>query len=198
MEIEVLVMRGHLKVYKIYDTHNQLVIDKDNIVTTGFGYTLARMMTFFGSQDLDDYRIKYYQIGTNTILHSDNPDFYNLSGQLAAESDWGDDTNANIQSINQLYNTQILTAGSSLITSSGFFAKIPDNNVTHFAKNAIAIKLFVDKNTANGQTLKEIGIFSKNPDGETPDKACLVAYNTFEGLSKTIEFGLYFDWILHY
>jgi hypothetical protein len=84
------------------------------------------------------------------------------------------------------------------ITSSQDFLIIPKGYVTSLNDNTANIRLLIDENLANNQTIKEVGLFLKNPDGNVGiDNPFLSAYKVIiPPITKNNEFSYIIDWEL--
>jgi hypothetical protein len=84
------------------------------------------------------------------------------------------------------------------ITSDAYFVKVPRAYTTSLNDNTINVRLLIDENLANGETISEIGLFSKNPNGSRGvDNPHLIAYKALDTpLTKTDEFSYIVDWEL--
>lgn len=87
---------------------------------------------------------------------------------------------------------------SYYITSSQDFLEIPEGNTTSLNPNTANVRLLLDEELAHNKTIKEVGLFLKNPNG-TPgiDNPFLTAYKVFNPpLTKNNEFSYIIDWEL--
>ena len=84
------------------------------------------------------------------------------------------------------------------ITSSQDFLVIPKGYVTSLNDNTANVRLLIDENLANNQTIKEVGLFLKNPNGTVGiDNPFLSAYKVISPpLAKNNEFSYIIDWEL--
>ena len=84
------------------------------------------------------------------------------------------------------------------ITQDNHFVKVPRSYTTSLNDNTVNIRLLIDENMAVGQTIKEIGLFSKNPNGNRGvDQPYLIAYKSLcDPLIKNDEFSYIVDWEL--
>ncbi|MHC4753010.1 MAG: hypothetical protein ACYTFW_24490, partial [Planctomycetota bacterium] len=84
------------------------------------------------------------------------------------------------------------------ITQDNHFVKVPRSYTTSLNDNTVNVRLLIDENMAVGQTIKEIGLFSKNPNGNRGvDQPYLIAYKSLcDPLIKNDEFSYIVDWEL--
>tara|TARA_R110002051_G_scaffold49017_2_gene96153 strand:+ start:59 stop:1783 length:1725 start_codon:yes stop_codon:yes gene_type:complete len=87
---------------------------------------------------------------------------------------------------------------SYYITSSQDFLVIPRGYVTSLNDNTANVRLLLDENLANNQTIKEVGLFLKNPEGNLGiDNPFLSAYKVINPpITKNNEFSYIIDWEL--
>ena len=80
------------------------------------------------------------------------------------------------------------------------FVKIPEGYTTRLVDNTTNIRLEVDENLANAQTLREVGLFMKNPSGaKGTDVPFLGAYKLLPcDINKTNQFSYIIDWELSF
>tara|TARA_R110001583_G_scaffold69844_1_gene197966 strand:+ start:19874 stop:21685 length:1812 start_codon:yes stop_codon:yes gene_type:complete len=84
---------------------------------------------------------------------------------------------------------------SYYLTSSQDFIKIPKDRTTYLNDNTTNVRLEVDEDLANSNTLREVGIFIKNPLGYGEDTPLLAAYKALpEDINKTNQFSYIVDW----
>ena len=87
---------------------------------------------------------------------------------------------------------------SYYITSSQDFLVIPKGYTTSLNDNTANVRLLIDEELANNQTIKEVGLFLKNPNGTAGiDNPFLTAYKVISPpLAKNNEFSYIIDWEL--
>jgi len=84
---------------------------------------------------------------------------------------------------------------SYYLTSSQEFVVIPDENTTRLNSNTTNVRLEVDEGLANSKTLREVGLYIKNPGGFGVDTPFLGAYKRFPcDINKTDQFSYIIDW----
>ena len=82
--------------------------------------------------------------------------------------------------------------------SNWIFAVISDNSIKRVDLNSVTYILYIDRHTANGITVNEVGLFMKNPLGYGTNRSNLVAYRPFVNIAKTDDFALVFKWTLNF
>ena len=97
-------------------------------------------------------------------------------------------------------NQNVHGESSYYLTSPQDFINIPDEYTTNKLDNTSNIRLVVDENLANSQTIREVGLFLKNPGGAVGrDAPYLAAYKILPcDLVKTSEFSYIIDWEIGY
>ena len=76
---------------------------------------------------------------------------------------------------------------------------IPQEMIRRVAVNSVQYTLTLDTGTANEITLNEIGLLMKNPTGNIgEDHPILVAFKSFNSITKKGEFSLIFKWTLSF
>ncbi|HIB85151.1 MAG TPA: hypothetical protein EYO59_11310, partial [Chromatiaceae bacterium] len=62
------MISGHITICKVYkDGTKEVVLDKHNIITAGLGSSFLDIIQHNGSTWADDYRPRYFQVGTSSI-----------------------------------------------------------------------------------------------------------------------------------
>jgi hypothetical protein len=195
---EDLGINGHLTIIRKWkDGEEEVLLDDSNIIVSGMGVGLSYLFTGSGSDSVLDYQIDRFQVGvsgppTGGVVSS----IYELSGQLT-DSEYGAGSNLFIKVNGQL-------TGNSL-TASRAFALIPKNKITRIGDSSVRYTLVLDEEACNSLTrnsndmnINEVGMFMKNPTGNTDDRSILVCYRTFSNIRKTNDFSLIFRWTLNF
>ena len=211
------MINGHITICKVYsDGTKEVVLDKSNLVTAGLGSSFLDIQRGAGSRHSSDYTPHYFQVGTDEIIWSGvvrpaSSTFYQLSSPLEW-SDYGDDTdliivqryrgfNASVSpqvdsgnTYHELLNT---TASLSSIIFSGadqYFSQIKEGRTTKYFMDSFESEIVLDENTANGNSISEVGLFAKNPKGFQEDSPLLMAYKSFTAIPKTKDFSIVMHW----
>lgn len=97
-------------------------------------------------------------------------------------------------------NQHVHGEASYYLTYPQDFVDIPDEYTTNHLDNITNVRLVVDEALANSQTIREVGLFLKNPSGATGrDAPFLAAYKFLPcDISKTSEFSYIIDWELSF
>jgi hypothetical protein len=205
--VDELGINGHLTIIKrSKDGQEEVLYDDHNIIVSGMGVGLSYMFTGSGSNTILDYQIDRFQVGTsgNPVAGpaGANPlevsTTYTLSGPLGNE--YGAGSNLFIEQNDQLKN--------GLVTADQYFPLIPANKRTRIGDVSVRYTLVLDEEACNdlvdnaplGGTgsLNEVGLFMKNPRGQSSPQSILVAYKTFSNIYKTSDFSLIFRWTLNF
>ena len=83
MEVEI-PMRGKFKLTRVdkVSGEEELIYSDDNQVTEGMKQYIVALLSGDGSQNVDDYRFKYFQLGDQKY----DLDTYDISGDLTSSS----------------------------------------------------------------------------------------------------------------
>lgn len=197
-------LRGKVEIYKDFGDRQEKIGEYYNIVTRGMGITLAAFMMSGPRSTKNPYSIKYAQVGTGVVDYQAQPttsetrfNFFKLNSALSKAS-YGRNLRYRISTRNQLIASQEFTATSNLsyTTQQAVFLNIPESRVTIKQDVGIKVTVVIDKNTANGNTLREVGLFSNNINTPENEQSVLVAYKQFAPIEKTNQFSLIFNWTI--
>ena len=207
-------MRGHVKVTKIYDDHQEVVVNDNNMLVQGFVVNIVSILTG-EALSIPSITPGYFQLGASGMVlpTGDASDiFYQLSAPLSTTTQYGDDTSIELEYLNRSFvastddggttYAELLfssaPASSTTVSSTSnreWFVPIPQADITKDYLDSIEVRLEIDKNTANGIDIREFGLFSKNPASYKKDKPMLVAYKQLnEPFTKTGSFKLLVEW----
>ena len=210
------MINGHITICKVYnDGTKEVVLDKSNLVTAGLGSSFIDIQKGGGSRHSSDYAPYYFQVGTSDIAWSGvvreaSSTFYQLSSPLEW-SGYGDDTdliivqryrgfNASTEDTVAPYSyTELLNTNASLssIIFSGadqYFGQIKEGRTTKYFMDSFESEIVLDENTANGNSISEVGLFARNPKGFQEDSPLLMAYKSFTAIPKTKDFSIVMHW----
>ena len=212
------MIKGHVTICKVYkDGTKETVLDRANMITAGLGSSFIDIQQGIGSTSSIDYVPGYFQIGNGTAVIHDIPTS-SFIYQVCAPLDWEDygvDTDLLIEkryrgfyassTTDGIYE-ELLESSATLanVTFSGvdqYFGHITTGSVTKYFMNAFEAQIVLDENTANGISITELGLFSRNPKGfysvnNIDDSPLLMAYRNFAALNKTAEFSLVVNWTI--
>ena len=184
--------KGWLEIFKVYDDgREELFFSDHNVVVEGMGWTLARMFSADEGSLLEDFQITLFQLGTGAQSPI-NESLTNLAAPLASGPTAGYGANPGVEVV-----TQDLWTGSSGASSA--FGVIPIQYVKKVDDRRVSWQVVIDETTANGNTVTEIGIYSKNPLLTTPTaSAVMCAYRTYDAIAKASHFLLVFRWTIEF
>lgn len=180
--------RGHLEIVKIYpDGREEIHFSEQNVITSGMGYTLLKAFGNTGLSNISGYQIVYFQLGTSGHIGNQMSSTGQLSGALAVE----DYDTPNFQ-----ISQHDLSSGGK--ASNAAFGVIPFSYIKKISPTRVMYQIFVGEDACNGETLNEIGLFSRNPDGSATDGSYLCAYRYFTDLAKQSSFSVLFRWTIEF
>jgi hypothetical protein len=207
-------MRGNLKVTKIYDDHQEVVVNDNNMLVQGFLVDIVAVMTG-EALNIPSITPGYCQLGASGMgLPTGDASniFYHLSAPLSTVGQYGDETAIELEYLNRSFLASTADEGttygemlfSSAPTSSTtlsstegkhWFIPIPERDITKNFLDSIEVRIELDKNTANGIGIREFGLFSKNPGFYKNHNPLMVAYKQLdEPLTKGGDFKLLIEW----
>lgn len=195
--VDQINMKGHLTIHKVANGEEELVYDEDNVITSGFGWSLSYLYGLAGGTNITDYQIDRFQLGVSGNQGAQVSSTFELSGPLTTGEYAGADSNLNEFTAKQ-YKGDLGTAPDAI------FAKIPFTKVTKIDDRSVRYTIFIDEDSCNGLTrdsndasLNEIALFVKNPTGNTVNEiSAMAAYRYFSNIRKTSDFGLVFRWTI--
>ena len=193
LEDEKRHMYGELEVVKIpvgSSGTEEVLYKENNIICSGLGYTLSQLFGGVGSQNIADFTVDRFQVGTGTETAASG--LHKVKTPLTA-AQYGQNTDLVITQ-NHFYDPTRSTGQSA---SQEAFALLSPTYRTQLANHSARFTLVLDENTANGLTLKELALFTKNPAGHSSISSVLVAYKTISDVAKSSSFSLVFRWTLN-
>ena len=205
---------GHLQIYKVYeDGTEEQVFSDPNTITSGMGVGLGLLYAGSGADDITNFQIRYFQLGVggDTIIDTYGVSETTLVSALAQENQadpseptqrWKDYQTNSAANLPLSEHQLMESNGASKLDSKNnplwFFGVISDNSIKRVDLNSVTYILWVDRNSCNNIILNEVGLFMKNPLGETIKRSQLVAYRPFANIYKTGDFSLVFKWTLNF
>ena len=216
-------MRGLVTVTKVFkDGRRERVLeDSCNVLTGGFGIGITSMLSTSPTELIDRFHFKYFQVGVSGY-HQDLPEIrtpenidhsewayslplathnkiYELSSALTSASSYGTDGDIELVTKEVLTVTNPFSPQESLnyTTSSLLLAKLPNNPTTNLTDRSVNTKITIDRESLNGISIKEFGLFSENPEGLFIPRPVMSAYKSLpEPIVKTSDFSLDVEWII--
>jgi hypothetical protein len=181
---------GHLEVWKEYsDGTKELVHSDQNTIVSGMGVGLALLFAGGGSSDITDYQIRYMQVGKTSDITDYGLSTFTLEDPLV-HSEYAT-SSLIVSNLSQFKDSNVI-ANQDMVF-------LPMEMIRRVAINSVQYILALDTDTANEQTVNEIGLLMKNPTGASTDPIpILVAYKTFTEITKKAEFSLIFKWTISF
>lgn len=192
-------MKGHLSISKLQNGVEELIFNENNVIVSGFGWSLAYMFAKLGSTSIVDYQVDRFQLGVSGFTGNQVSSTFQLSGPLSSVSEYTTNGDSN------LYSFSAAQYKNGVISTSPIpvFAKIPFSKVTKIDDRSVRYTIFIDEDSCNNLTrngsdasLNEIGLFIKNPRAAIPEASVLGAYKYFSNIRKTSDFALIFRWTI--
>jgi hypothetical protein len=180
--------RGHLEILKLYpDGREEVHFSEQNVITSGMGHTLLKAFSNTGLTNISGYQIVYFQLGVSGAPGLQVSGTGELSSALS-ESDYA---TANFQ-----LSIHDLSSGTGAVNQP--FGVIPFAYIKKISPSRVMYQIFVGEDACNEQTINEIGLFSRNPDGSSTDGSYLCAYRYFTPLAKQDSFSVLFRWTIEF
>ena len=180
--------RGHLEIVKLYpDGREEIHFSEQNVITSGMGHTLLKAFGNTGLSNISGYQIVYFQLGTSG--HEGNQ--MSSTGELSSALAVGDYDTANFE-----ISQHNLSSGGTALNQA--FGVIPFSYIKKISPTRVMYQIFVGEDACDGQSLNEIGLFSRNPDGSSTDGSYLCAYRYFPTLVKQDSFSVLFRWTIEF
>lgn len=197
---ETFEPKGHLTIHKRFtDGSEELFYDEDNVIVSGFGWSLANLFSRTGSDNIVDYQIDRVQLGVSGNSGNQVSSTFELSGPLSSVEEYTTNGDSNLLAVSADQFKENVIAGTQSV-----FAMIPFSKVTKIDDRTVRYTIFIDEDSCNNlarpglseASLNEIGLFVKNPTGQANDASVLAAYRYFSDIRKTSDFGLVFRWTI--
>jgi hypothetical protein len=195
-----LSIKGKVSIFKIDSESKTKIYEDNNIITKGMGYTLANLMSEQEDTKLENFQIRYFQIGTGKVDFSLEDAavqsyFYELQSPLTYAA-YGDNIDSEIKKNYSLVDTAFTTGLNLIKGSQQSFVEIPESRTTKFFTRSAKFRLFVEKNMANNNEILELGLFAKNPDSTyKQDNPVLVAYKAItSSITKNQDNQFLIEW----
>lgn len=180
--------RGHLEILKIFpDGREEVHFSEQNVITSGMGHTLLKAFSNAGLTNISGYQIVYFQLGTA----GDSSLQVSGTGELSSAL-----TDAEYTTPNFEISTHDLSSGTGATNQP--FGVIPFPYIKKISPTRVMYQIFVGEDACDGQSLNEIGLFSRNPDGSSTDGSYLCAYRYFPTLVKQDSFSVLFRWTIEF
>jgi len=187
-----LTPTGHLQIFKLYENgEEEIVFDDHNIITSGMGVGFSHLFAASGGTQITDYQILNFLVGSGGSFTNYGVSTYNLTSPVTIADSWGDDTTLFIETLYTLENG-FAAAGPHPL------ARIRFSNIHKVTNTSVRYTLVLDRATLVNASLSEVGLYMRNPHGQSPVIPILVAYRPFTSITKTSDFSLIFRWTLQF
>tara|TARA_R100001510_G_C7608144_1_gene172536 strand:+ start:209 stop:820 length:612 start_codon:yes stop_codon:yes gene_type:complete len=195
--LEQINIKGHLTIHKVANGEEELIYDEDNVITSGFGFSLSHLFGLAGGPSITDHQIDRFQLGVSGGELVQVSSTFELSGPLTSVEEYTTTGDSNLNAFESKQHKNALTPDA-------IFAKIPFSKVTRIDSRSVRYTIFIDEDSCNNLTrdgqpanLNEIAMFVKNPTGNTVnDISAMSCYRFFSNIRKTNQFGLVFRWTI--
>lgn len=196
-------MKGIVEIKKVYsDGKEELIAYDDNVLSVNLSRSIVNLFTNNVGSDYSNLITGYFQVGKGS--HTIPPDLsqkhvYSLEDPLT-EVDYGASTTLQIDNHDQVYSSKgNFTPDGGTTTFKGTFAELGDDFSTRYDETSVSYRLNIGEQTANGQTIQEFGLFSRNPNNFKGDRSSLIAYKSIdEAIEKNDLFSIVIDWQLKF
>jgi hypothetical protein len=191
---DLLDVSGHLQIFKVYkDGTEEKVYDDHNVITSGMGVGLAMLFAGQGDNSVEDFQIRYFQVGSGAPTSYDYKQF-KLGGYMTETVDYGNNV--------VLSEHKRMEPAGGASTDTEIFMLIPDNVIKKSSSTSVTYVLYLPEDVQFDEDLDEIGLFMSNPlavllPGQAK-RSAMVAYRTFTSMTKTDQFSLLFKWKLNF
>lgn len=192
--------KGLVEIYEINNGIKYKVYEGNNIVTKGFGYSLANLFSEQEEQEVQNFQIGYFQVGTSTVgyeSYSASTSFFDLSSGLI-KSQYGSNLDAEVKTLSSLGSTKFVTFSSVSLNPASAMVAIYNQSLTKGVARSNKYRLHLEKNMAIGVSATEFGLFIKNPDVNYKiDKPILAAYKKLNRpLVKSSDNEILIEWTI--
>jgi len=208
------MIQGKVTVTKIYkDGHSEVHLEESNSSVRGLGFLWTAIM--MGEPvNKEDIHFRYFQLGTgaNILPPLDSVDdpisLWGLDTPLT-KAEYGTEPTIKIKKFFPVSgHPQFADITNTVLSTSEalYFGDITGDYITSITPNSIHHKILLDETVANGVTISEIGLFSKDPlHRGGRDEPVLVAYKQLKysgdgieiqggPITKNSEFAAVIDW----
>ena len=187
-----LTPTGHLQIFKLYENgEEEIVFDDHNVITSGMGVGFSHLFAASGGTSITDYQILNFLVGSGGDFNDYGASTYQLKLPVTTEAAYGADTTLFLETLYTIENGSPLGGPHPL-------ARIRFSNIHKVTDTSVRYTLVLDRTTLNTKSISEVGLFMRNPRGQTPNIPILAAYRPFTSIIKTSDFSLIFRWTLQF
>jgi len=181
-------IKGHLEVIKLYaDGTEEVHFSDKNVITSGLGYTLLKAFATSGAGTIEPFQMQYFQLGVGGSAGLQVSSTGNLGSSLSE---------ANYGTANFEISTHDLSSGTPAAAQP--FGVIPWPYIKKVTPTRVMYQILLGDEAAEGITINEIGLFSKNPNSSATEGSYLCAYRFFTALAKQDSFSVLFRWTIEF
>ncbi len=194
-------MKGIFTLKKVFPDGREEIIERDNnVLSINIARTFVNLFSNNLSPDsLEDLLVGYFQVGAGSHSIPTDPALkkyvYSLN-QPFDESAYGPSATNSVVVHDQYFpEKQNFSPDAGVDVFKAAFVELSKDFYTKVTDDSVYFRLNIDEKTANGQTIQEFGLFSKNPDNFKVDRSGLIAYKTLDNaILKNELFSLVIDW----
>ena len=194
-------MRGIVTIKKVFPNgKEELIARDDNVITVGLAESFVNVFSNNITGNTSNVLAGYFQVGDGNLLidgiDGDTRKYvYSLANPFV-ESDYGASTTAEINVHNQVYGIKgNFVPDGPTVTLRGAFVDLPDHFSTKVTDDSVYYRLNIGEKVANGKTLSEFGLFSRNPAGNKEERSVMIAYKALDApITKSELFSVVIDW----
>jgi arylsulfatase A-like enzyme len=196
-------MRGIVTIKKVFsDGTEELVAHDENVITKGLAHSFVNIFSSDSLQDRSHLLAGYFQVGSGNldpivdgVTSGRRTNIYSLDEPFL-EKDYGPSATEAVDIHNQIYNSKGNFSDTyNPMVWPGTFVNLGDSQVTKVGEDAVYYQLVLGENTANGKSVREFGLFSRNPNNNRVEQSVMIAYKTLDApLIKSDLFSLVIDW----
>lgn len=195
-----LAAKGFIEIFLIDEGNKTKVYEGNNLIVKGLGYSLANLFTEQEDQQVENFQIRYFQIGTSSIGYESfaaSTSVFELSSGIS-KSQYGTNLDAGLKSLQSLGGTPFVSFSSVSTIAASAFVEIPNSRLTKSGARSNKYRLYLEKPMAVGVSATEFGLFIKNPDvNYNIDKPILAAYKKLnKPLVKSSENEILIEWTI--
>lgn len=197
-------MKGTVTVKKVFpDGREELIARDDNIITIGLAESFVNLFTNSIPSDPSDLLVGYFQVGSGSHSIPEDPSIRSHVYSLAEpflELDYGPSSTEEVDIHDQIYAVKgnfSETANTQVF--KGTFLELGDEFSTKITEDTVYYRLNLGLNTANGKSIKEFGLFSRNPSSKKVERSSMIAYKALDSaITKNELFSLCIDWQIRF
>jgi hypothetical protein len=194
------IAKGLVEIYQIDNGKKTKIYEGNNIITKGFGYSLANLFSEQEDQQVGNFQIGYFQVGTSSVgyqSYTASTSFFELSSGLT-KAQYGSNLDAEVKTLSSLISTKFVTFSSISLNSPSAMVAIYNPRLTQGLNRSNRYRVYLEKNMAIGVSATEFGLFIKNPDVNYKiDKPILAAYKKLDRpLIKSSDSEILIEWTI--